>query len=88
MGEQLIMKIFIWRHSKKFSSWSMFNEPHIYKDNYMQAEVVVLASSREEALDLLRKNDDKWDVEELNRIEPIIIEPDRSCVVTKLIYFG
>ena len=88
MGEELIMKIFIWRHSKKFSSWSMFNEPHIYKDNYMQAEVVVLASSREEALDLLRKSDDKWDVEELNRIEPIIVETDRSCVVSKLIYFG
>jgi hypothetical protein len=66
----------------------MFNEPHIYKDNYMQAEVVVLASSKEEALDLLRKRDDKWDVEELNRIEPIIVETDRSCVVTKLIYFG
>jgi hypothetical protein len=88
MGEELIMKIFIWRHSKKFSSWSMFNEPHIYKDNYMQAEVVVLASSREEALDLLRKSDDKWDVEELNRIEPIIVALDRPCVVSKLIYFG
>ena len=82
------MNIYIWRHSKKFSSWSMFNEPHIYKDNYMQAEVVVLASSREEALDLLRKNDDKWDVEELNRIEPIIIATDLPCVVGKLIYFG
>jgi hypothetical protein len=88
MGEELIMKIFIWRHSKKFSSWSMFNEPHIYKDNYMQAEVVVLASSREEALDLLRKSDDKWDVEELNRIEPIIVTTDHPCVVSKLIYFG
>jgi len=88
MGEELIMKIFIWRHSKKFSSWSMFNEPHIYKDNYMQAEVVILASSREEALDLLGKSDDKWDVEELNRIEPIIFETDRPCVVSKLIYFG
>ena len=88
MGEELIMKIFIWRHSKKFSSWSMFNEPHIYKDNYMQVEAVVLASSREEALDLLRKSDDKWDVEELNRIEPIIVTTDRPCVVAKLIYFG
>lgn len=82
------MKIFIWRHSKKFSSWSMFNEPHIYKDNYMQAEAVVLASSKEEALDLLRKSDDKWDVEELNRIEPITVALDRPCVVSKLIYFG
>jgi len=66
----------------------MFNEPHIYKDNYMQAEVIVLASSKEEALDLLRKSDDKWDVEELHRIEPIIVALDRPCVVSKLIYFG
>jgi hypothetical protein len=88
MGEEPYMKIFIWRHSKKFSSWSMFNEPHIYKDNYMQAEVVVLASSKEEALDLLGKSDDKWDVEELNRIEPIIVTLDRPCVVSKLIYYG
>jgi len=88
MGEEHFMKIFIWRHSKKFSSWSMFNEPHIYKDNYMQAEVVVLASSKEEALDLLRKSDDKWDAEELNRIEPIIVALDQPCVVSKLIYFG
>jgi len=82
------MNIYIWRHSKKFSSWSMFNEPHIFKDNYMQAEVVVLASSKEEALDLVRKSDDKWDVEELTRIEPIIVGVDRPCLVTKLIYFG
>ncbi len=82
------MNIYIWRHSKKFSSWSMFNEPHIFKDNYMQAEVVVLASSKEEALDLVSKSDGKWDVEELNRIEPIIVTLDRPCVVTKLIYFG
>lgn len=66
----------------------MFNEPHIFKDNYMQAEVVVLASSKEEALDLVSKSDGKWDVEELNRIEPIIVTLDRPCVVTKLIYFG
>jgi hypothetical protein len=83
-----MMNIYIWRHSKKFSSWSMFNEPHIFKDNYMQAEVVVLAYSKEEALDLLSKSDDKWDVEELNRIEPIIVALDRPRVVTKLIYFG
>ena len=88
MGEETYMKIFIWRHSKKFSSWSMFNEPHIYKDNYMQVEAVVLASSKEEALDLLRRSDDKWDVEELNRIEPLIFETYRPCVVAKLIYFG
>ncbi|MGZ6210539.1 MAG: hypothetical protein ACXWL9_10370, partial [Syntrophales bacterium] len=63
------MNIFIWRHSKRFSSWSMFDEPQIYRDNYMQAEVLVLANSQEEALGLLRE-DDKWDTEELKRIQP------------------
>ncbi|MEI8173453.1 MAG: hypothetical protein WCH07_08230 [Deltaproteobacteria bacterium] len=81
------MKIFIWRHSKKFSSWSMFNEPHIYDDNYMQAEVVVLAESRDEALALLT-NDDRWNIEELKRIEPIAIDTDRPCIVYKQIFFG
>ena len=81
------MNIFIWRHSKKFSSWSMFDEPHIYEDNYMQAEVVVLANSRDEALDLLRK-DDKWNIEELKRIQPITVTLDQPCIVSKLIYFG
>jgi hypothetical protein len=81
------MKIFIWRHSKKFSSWSMFDEPHIYRDTYMQAEVVVLANSKEEALDLLSE-DDKWDIEELKRIQPITVPLERPCVVSKLIYFG
>lgn len=66
----------------------MFNEPHIYKDNYMQVEAVVLASTKEEALDILAKSDDKWDVAELNRIEPIIVTTDRPFVVSRLIYFG
>jgi hypothetical protein len=81
------MNIFIWRHSKKFSSWSMFDEPHIYEDNYMQAEVIVLANSRDEALDLLFK-DDKWNIEELKRIQPITVTLDQPCIVSKLIYFG
>jgi len=81
------MNIYIWRHSKKFSSWSMFTEPHVYEDNYMQAEAVVLANTKDEALNLLR-NEDKWNIEELKRIEPKIITLDKPCVVTKLIYFG
>jgi hypothetical protein len=65
----------------------MFDEPHIYKDNYMQAEVVVLANSKEEALNLLSE-DDKWDIEELKRIQPTTVPLDRPCIVGKLIYFG
>jgi hypothetical protein len=65
----------------------MFDEPHIYEDNYMQAEVIVLANSRDEALDLLFK-DDKWNIEELKRIQPITVTLDQPCIVSKLIYFG
>ena len=81
------MNIFIWRHSKKLSSWSMFDEPHIYRDNYMSAEIVILAHSRDEALELL-KNDDKWNIDELKRIEPKVIYLDKPSVVSELIYFG
>jgi hypothetical protein len=65
----------------------MFDEPHIYQDNYMQAEVVVLANSRDEALGLLSK-DGKWDIEELKKIQPITFPLDQPCIVSKLIYFG
>ncbi|MEN6319925.1 MAG: hypothetical protein ABFD82_14370 [Syntrophaceae bacterium] len=81
------MNIYIWRHSKKFSSWSMFTEPHIYEDNYMQAEAVVLANTKDEALNLLQ-NEDKWNIEELKRIEPKVITLDKPCVLSKLIYYG
>ncbi len=80
------MKIFIWRHSKRFSSWSMFDEPHVYKDNYIEAEVIILANSKDEALELL-KNDDKWDIEELKRIEPKVVLLDQPAVVDQLIDF-
>ena len=80
------MKIFIWRHSKRFSSWSMFDEPHVYKDNYIEAEVIMLANSKDEALELL-KNDDKWDIEELKRIEPKVVLLDQPAIVDQLIDF-
>ena len=81
------MKIFIWRHSKKLSSWSMFNEPHIYSDNYMQAEVIVLAHSKNEALEMI-ETDSKWDIEELKRIEPRVIPLDQPAIISKMIDFG
>ena len=81
------MNIFIWRHSKKFSSWSMFDEPHIYRDNYLQAEIIVLANTEEEALGIISQ-DDKWDIEELKRIRPINVPIDKPCIISRLIYFG
>lgn len=81
------MKLFVWRHSKWFSSWSMFDEPQICKHNYMQAEVVVLARSMEEALGLLEE-DESLNIQELRRLEPKVIPLDRPTVVSKLIASG
>ncbi len=81
------MKIYIWHHSKKFSSWSMFDEPHIFRDNYMQAEVTVLAHSKEEALELLEE-EGNWNIEELKRIEPRVVTLEKPAIVNKLIDFG
>jgi len=81
------MKIFIWRHSKFLSSWSMFDEPHIYRDNYLQAEIAVLAESGEEALDLIEK-DGRWNVDQLRRIEPKVVELGAPAIISKFIHFG
>ena len=74
------MQLYIWRHSKHFSSWSMLDEPHICTDNYLQADVTVLAESREAALELLDQSG-CWNVEDLRRIEPEVIPLDRERIV-------
>ncbi len=81
------MKIFIWRHSKFLSSWSMFDEPHIYRDNYLQAEIAVLAQSMDEALALIEK-EGKWNIHELQRIEPKILESDSQAIISQFVHFG
>jgi hypothetical protein len=80
------MNLYIWRHSKKFSSWSMFNEPHICRENYIQAEIVVLAASLEDALEMVA-GDGRWDLEELKRIEPVVRPVDRPSIVTSHIEY-
>ena len=74
------MQLFVWRHSKHFSSWSMLDEPHIHQDNYLQADVTVLAETMADALELLRRNG-SWNVEELLRLNPEIITLDEPRIV-------
>jgi len=80
------MHLFIWRHSKRFSSWSMLDEPHIHKENYLQADVTVLAASKAEALQLLARNGN-WNVEDLQRIEPEVIPVDAGRIITSHVDF-
>jgi hypothetical protein len=81
------MKIFVWRHSKFLSSWSMFDEPHIHRDNYLQAEIAVLADFREQALELIEK-DGQWNIHELQPLEPKVIALDSPAIVSRFVHFG
>ena len=80
------MHIFVWRHSKRFSSWSMLEEPHIHKENYLQADVTVLAASKAEALQLLEQNGN-WNLSELLRIEPEVIPVHEARIITSHVAF-
>jgi len=65
----------------------MFDEPHIYRDNYLQAEIAVLAESGEEALELIEK-EGQWNVDQLRRIEPKVVALDAPAVISKFVHFG
>ena len=80
------MHLFVWRHSKRFSSWSMLDEPHIHKENYLQAEVTVLANSKAEALQLLEQGG-QWNVEDMLRLEPEVIPLDAARIITSHVDF-
>ena len=80
------MQLFVWRHSNRFSSWSMMDEPKIYKENYLEATVGVVAQSREEALDLLADSG-KWDRDELERITPEVVSLSEPGVVLSHLVF-
>jgi hypothetical protein len=86
MERNLIMNIYIWRHSKQYSSCSMFDEPHVYRDNTLQAEVVVLAASEQEALGIIRR-EKRWDVDELQRIKSSVITLDEPAVVARWVLY-
>ncbi len=81
------MKIFLFRHNKFQASWSQLGEPNIYRNGYMYAEIVVLAKNIEGAYEELKK-ETNWDLEEIKRLTPIIIELDQPKVVTKLVHGG
>ncbi len=78
------MNVYIWRHSKAYSSWSMMDEPNIVQENYIQAAVVVLAESEAEALQLLRE-DGRWNVDDLASISPQVLPTDKPAVVDSFI---
>ncbi len=78
------MNLYIWRHSTAFSSWSIMEELQICKENYIQAEVKVLAHSLADALELLKK-DGRWNLNGIAQIIPEIITLQEPCVLSSSI---
>lgn len=67
------MQLYIWRHNRKFHSWSMFNEPCVHQSMYTDALAIIVAESQEQALQLLKESEQGWLLEELERITPTVL---------------
>ena len=78
------MKVFVWRHNRKFHSWSMINEPNIHQDFYTDAIAVVAADTVDEALNVLAEQQG-WSIEELKRLEPNVYELDKAKVLLQVV---
>ena len=78
------MKVFVWRHNRKFHSWSMIDEPNVHQDLYTDAIAVVAAATVDEALNVLVK-EQGWVLEELRRIEPQVYDLDKPKVLLQVV---
>lgn len=75
------MKIFVWRHNRRFHSWSMLNEPCVHQDFYTDAVIVVQAQSEEDAYRLVAEREPGWLAEELRRLRPRVFGGDTPGVI-------
>jgi len=64
----------------------MFDEPHVYQDNYLQAEIMVLANTEAEALSLIA-GEEKWNVDELKRLQPRILPLQEAAVIGSFVQY-
>ena len=75
------MQLYIWRHNRKFHSWSMFGEPCVHQSMYTDAVAVIAAESAEQALQLLAGSGQGWLPEELSRLTPTVVPLTQPNVV-------
>ena len=75
------MNLYVWRHNRKFHSWSMFNEPCVHQSLYTDAVAMIAADSPEQALELLAASEEGWLVDELRRLPPRVFALDTPAIV-------
>ncbi len=78
------MKLYIWRHSIAFSSWSVMEELKVCRENYTRAEVTVLAENEDEALALLAR-DGRWNIDDLRQVSPEVISLSEPRVLHSVV---
>ncbi len=75
------MNLYIWRHNRKFHSWSMFTEPCVHQSLYTDAVAIMAADSPEQALELLSASEEGWLIEELKRLPPRVVPLDAPALL-------
>ena len=80
------MKLFLWRHNRKFHSSSMIDEPVVHQDFYTEAAAMVMAESLEQAIELLKAQNTGWRTEDLRLLTPLVFECNESKVVYQAVY--
>jgi len=75
------VNLYVWRHNRKFHSWSMISEPCVHQSLYTDAVVIAVAESPDQALELLGASEEGWLIEELRRLPPRILSLDSPNVL-------
>lgn len=73
--------MFVWRHNRKFHSYSMMNEPIIHQDLYTDAIAIVAAETKQRAYELLAASGKGWIISEIKQLEPSVLSCDEERVV-------
>ncbi len=75
------MKVYVWRHNRKFHSYSMINEPCVHQDFYTDVVAIVAANSIDEALKILAEQNSGWRVEDLKLLECKEYDLDKAQII-------
>ena len=75
------MQIYVWRHNKKFHSYSMIDEPSVNNNFYVDAVAIVLAETISEALVLLQQQNQGWCIEDLEKIPHQVYKLDEAKIL-------
>ena len=75
------MNLYLWRHNRKFHSWSMINEPCVHQALYTDVIAMIAAESVDQALELLATTSEGWLIEELRKLPPRVFPLNSPTVL-------